>query len=73
MTRGRIGIAASAIVALALLLVSCGSAGEAPSAASQADATEQTEEEARVQVIRGRAMLGDPNAPVVIQEYSDFL
>ncbi|MYA01685.1 MAG: hypothetical protein F4038_05605 [Chloroflexi bacterium] len=34
---------------------------------------ESAEAQARVQVIRDRASLGDPNAPVVIQEYSDFL
>ncbi len=34
---------------------------------------QQAESEARVQVIRDRAFIGSPDAPVVIQEYSDFL
>ncbi len=39
----------------------------------QAVSDDESGEQARVQVIRGRASLGDPNAPVVIEEYSDFL
>ncbi len=34
---------------------------------------QQAEPEARVQVIRDRGFIGSPDAPVVIQEYSDFL
>ncbi len=61
----------------ALFLAACSSGDDvaqetgAQSTASQE--AESAEAQARVQVIRDRASLGDPNAPVVIQEYSDFL
>ena len=81
MSARRILIGALAIVAVAMLLASCGGGygggyGNDEQSASQVDRTEQAgevEEEARVQVVRDRASLGDPNAPVVIEEYSDFL
>lgn len=74
MSRNGIRMAAGVIVAAALLLIACGGGDQAPPAGSQVETTEQTQdEEARVQVIRGRATLGDPDAPVVIEEYSDFL
>lgn len=74
---GRTWLGALIVIAATLLLVSCGgSYGEPESetpAATQAEAEGTPAEEARVQVIRGRASLGDPDAPVVIQDYSDFL
>ncbi|MCY4618353.1 MAG: hypothetical protein OXD50_07350 [Chloroflexi bacterium] len=88
MNRIRILAGTLAVAFIALLLTSCGdadgdqqSASQAQSAiqAEQADQpaqieqTQQAEPEARVQVIRDRAFLGSPDAPVVIQEYSDFL
>ena len=77
MSARRILIGALAIVAVAILLASCGGGyGDDEQTASKAAQTEQAgevEQEARVQVIRDRASLGDPNAPVVIEEYSDFL
>ena len=81
MSARRIWIGVLAIVTVALLLASCGGGygggyGGDEQSASQVDRTEQAgevEQEARVQVIRDRASLGDPDAPVVIEEYSDFL
>ncbi len=77
MSARRIWIGALAIVAVAMLLASCGGGyGNDEQSASQVAQTEQAgeiEQEARVQVIRDRASLGDPDAPVVIEEYSDFL
>ena len=77
MTRPRTWTGALLIALAALLLVSCaGGTGEEGQVASQstaAEASAATDQEARVQVVRDRASLGDPNAPVVIQEYSDFL
>jgi len=48
-------------------------AEQAEQAAAQAEQVVSAEQDARVQVVRGRAALGDPAAPVLIQEYSDFL
>ena len=77
MSARRILIGALAIVAVAILLASCGGGyGYDEQTASKAVQTEQAgevEQEARVQVIRDRASLGDPDAPVVIEEFSDFL
>lgn len=77
MTRPGTWAAALLIVLTAFLLVSCGGgAGEDERVASQSTPTQEStaiDQEARVQVVRDRAVLGDPNAPVVIQEYSDFL
>ena len=77
MSARRIWIGALALVAVAMLLASCGGGyGSDEQSASQVGQTEQAgqvEEEARVQVVRDRASLGDPDAPVVIEEYSDFL
>ena len=39
----------------------------------QAAQVEAAQPEARVQVIRDRAYLGSADAPVVIEEFSDFL
>lgn len=69
---------ALAVGLAAILLVSCGGgAGDADQVGEQPAASQESEEqdagEARVQVLRDRAFLGDPDAPVVIQEYSDFL
>lgn len=65
------------IAITALLLVSCGGGtSEEGQVASQSTAAQESaaiDQEARVQVVRDRASLGDPDAPVVIQEYSDFL
>lgn len=65
------------IALTALLLVSCsdgtGEEGQVESQATTAQESAATDQEARVQVVRDRGTLGDPNAPVVIQEYSDFL
>lgn len=61
----------------ALFLAACsGGDDAAQESGTQTAAPQEVESaaaEARVQVIRDRASLGDPNAPVVIQEYSDFL
>ncbi len=81
MSARRIWIGVLAIVTVAILLASCGGGygggyGNDEQSASQVAQTEQAgqvEEEARVQVVRDRASLGDPDAPVVIEEYSDFL
>ena len=84
MTRTPGWAAALAIVFAVTLLAACGGGASdeaqvaspttAPrDSADSADSAEQIDEQARVQVVRDRASLGDPNAPVVIQEYSDFL
>ncbi|MDE2747187.1 MAG: hypothetical protein OXI41_14640 [Chloroflexota bacterium] len=82
-------IAFAAVAAVATLVAACGGGAEsepeqtaaqaagqtaqAEQAAAQAEQVESAEQDARVQVVRGRAALGDPAAPVLIQEYSDFL
>ncbi len=78
-------IGALGLLVSAALLAACGGGydSEQPAAAAQqtaeaqqAEQVEQVESaqpEARVQVIRDRAYLGSEDAPVVIQEYSDFL
>lgn len=82
--RKRIGlwIGALGLLVSAALLAACGGGydSEQPAAAQQtAESAQQVEQvesaqpEARVQVIRDRAYLGSEDAPVVIQEYSDFL
>ncbi len=49
-------------------------AGDPQSAQSaQSAQLAQAEEQPRVQVVRGRATLGSPDAPILITEYSDFL
>lgn len=81
MTRTPGWAAALAIVFAVTLLAACGGGASdeaqvaSPTTAPQgsADSAEQIDEQARVQVVRDRASLGDPNAPVVIEEYSDFL
>ncbi|MXY86776.1 MAG: hypothetical protein F4Y95_09900 [Chloroflexi bacterium] len=77
MPRPRTWTGALLIALTALLLASCaGGTGEEGQVASQTTAAQEstaTDQEARVQVVRARGTLGDPNAPVVIQEYSDFL
>ena len=83
---GRVAwIAALTIVCSAFWLASCAAGDDgddqsATQAATQAatqtagaEPAEQPEPGARVQVIRNRASLGSPDAPVVIQEHSDFL
>ncbi|MXX47880.1 MAG: hypothetical protein F4088_01160 [Chloroflexi bacterium] len=61
----------------ALFLAACSSgddvAQEPGTHTAAPQEVESAETQARVQVNRDRASLGDPNAPVVIQEYSDFL
>lgn len=87
MKRAGIWIGALGLVVSAVLIAACGggddgeqsAAAQRSAEAQQVDQAEQAEqaepaqEEARVQVIRDRASLGSPDAPVVIQEYSDFL
>ncbi len=84
MKRAGIWIGALGLVVSAVLIAACGGGddGEQSAAAQQSaeaqqveqvEQTEPAQEEARVQVIRDRASLGSPDAPVVIQEYSDFL
>ena len=86
MNRIRILAGSLAVAFIALLLTSCGdgdqqSASEAQPVAqaeqagqpAQVEQAQQAEPEARVQVIRDRGFIGSPDAPVVIQEYSDFL
>lgn len=78
MRRTRPWIVALALVVSVALLAACGGGddGEQTTAAQRsADAqqVEPAEPEARVQVIRDRAYLGSADAPVVIEEYSDFL
>ena len=81
MGRTRLWIGALVLVVSAVLLAACGGGddgGQTTTAQRSADAqqvaqVEQAEPEARVQVIRDRAYLGSADAPVVIEEYSDFL
>ena len=84
MKRAGIWIGALALVVSAVLIAACGGGdnGEQSAAAQRSADAQQVEQvaqaepaqqEARVQVIRDRASLGSPDAPVVIQEYSDFL
>ena len=75
MKRAGIWFGALGLVVSAALLAACGGGddGEQSAAAQQSTEAQQAEQEARVQVIRERASLGSPDAPVVIQEYSDFL
>ena len=76
MTRPGTWAAALVIVLTAFLLLSCGGTSEDGQVDSQPTAAQEsapTDQEARVQVVRDRGVLGDPNAPVLIQEYSDFL
>jgi protein-disulfide isomerase len=81
MRQTRLWIGALGLVVSAVLIAACGGGddGEQSAAAQQSvdaqqtEQVEQAEPEARVQVIRERASLGSPDAPVVIQEYSDFL
>ncbi len=84
MKRAGIWIGALGLVVSAVLIAACGSGddGEQSAAAQRSADAQQVEQvaqaepaqqEARVQVIRDRASLGSPDAPVVIQEYSDFL
>ena len=76
MTRPGTWAAALVIVLTAFLLLSCGGTSEGGQVDSQPTAAQEsapTDQEARVQVVRDRGVLGDPNAPVLIQEYSDFL
>lgn len=76
MTRPGTWAAALVIVLTAFLLLSCGGTSEDGQVDSQTTAAQEsapTDQEARVQVVRDRGVLGDPNAPVLIQEYSDFL
>lgn len=56
------------------LLAAC-SGGEEPESPATTETPQSTQpaEEARVQIIRGRATLGNPDAPILIQDYSDFL
>jgi protein-disulfide isomerase len=78
--RFRVGVFTALIGAA--LLSACGGGGESKPQATTSQSVEQveaadqptqSEPEARVQVIRDRAYLGSPDAPVVIEEYSDFL
>lgn len=78
MNRPRILIALFAALLAALLLggllSACSGGGEQePPTASEARQSTQPAEEARVQIIRGRATLGNRDAPILIQDYSDFL
>ena len=76
MTRPGTWAAALVIVLTAFLLLSCGGTSEDVQVDAQTTAAQEsapTDQEARVQVVRDRGVLGDPNAPVLIQEYSDFL
>ncbi len=66
----RVWTALFAGMLLAALFVACG--GD-EAAAPVATETSPAAEEARVQVIRGRASLGSADTPIVIEEYSDFL
>ena len=77
-------VGALGLVVSAALLAACGGGddGEPAAVAQQAEQVEQVEQaaqveaaqpEARVQVIRDRAYLGSADAPVVIEEFSDFL
>ena len=74
--RTGIWIGTLALVVSAALLAACGGGDDGEQSAAEAQQSEQVEQaqpEARVQVIRDRAYLGSADAPVVIQEYSDFL
>lgn len=88
MKRAGIWFGALGLVVSAVLIAACGGGddGERSAAAQQSADAQQTDrvdqpepaqqpaqQGARVQVIRARASLGSPDAPVVIQEYSDFL
>ena len=77
MTRPGTWAAALVIVLTAFLLLSCGGGtsedGQVDSQPTAPQESAPTDQEARVQVVRDRGVLGDPNAPVLIQEYSDFL
>lgn len=76
MRRTRLWLGALGLVVSAMLLAACGGGDDIEQSAAEAQQSEQieqTEPEARVQVIRDRASLGSADAPVVIQEYSDFL
>lgn len=80
---------AAALVAGALLAAACGGDSQSRPSAAQSQAYQagdpqsaqsaqsaqpaQAEEQPRVQVVRGRATLGSPDAPILITEYSDFL
>lgn len=82
--RTGVWIGALGLLVSAAVLAACGGGydSERPAAAQQTAEAQQVEQveqvesaqpEARVQVIRDRAYLGSEDAPVVIQEYSDFL
>ncbi len=76
MKRTRLWFGALGLVVSAALLAACGGGDGSEQSAAEAQQSEQIEQaqpEARVQVIRDRASLGRADAPVVIQEYSDFL
>ena len=81
MRRTRLWLGALGLVVSAMLLAACGggddggqsAAAQRTAEAQQSEQVEQAQPEARVQVIRDRASLGSADAPVVIQEYSDFL
>ena len=84
MKRAGIWFGALGLVVSAVLIAACGGGDDAEQSAAaqrsmdaqqveQVAQAEPAQPEARVQVIRDRASLGSPDAPVVIQEYSDFL
>lgn len=73
MNRPRILIALLAALLLGGLLAACGGVDQEAPATTEAAQSTQPAEEARVQVIRGRATLGNPDAPILIQDFSDFL
>lgn len=78
MNRPRILVALPVALLAALLLggllSACSGGGEQePATASEARQSTQPAEETRLQIIRGRATLGNPDAPILIQDYSDFL
>ncbi len=77
MNRPRILVALPVALLAALLLggllSACSGGEQEPPTASEARQSTQPAEETRLQIIRGRATLGNPDAPILIQDYSDFL
>ena len=76
----------AALAGAALLAAACGGDSQSRPSAAQSQQPQayqagdpqsaqpaQAEEQPRVQVVRGRATLGSPDAPILITEYSDFL